>query len=68
MTCHFKTGTGLKPGAARQGLVCPKCGGEGWTAHDAHCPECDGTGEVEEDPFYIGADLLYEEMKDREAE
>ena len=47
-------------------ITCPKCGGEGWTAHDAHCPGCDGTGEVEEDPFYIGADLLYEEMKDRE--
>ena len=45
-------------------IICPKCAGEGWTSHDCQCIECDGTGEVEADPFYIGADLLYEEMKD----
>jgi len=43
---------------------CVMCNGSGWIAHDAHCPACDGTGEVEEDPFYVGADLLHERMKD----
>ena len=48
--------------------TCPKCNGEGWTSHDCQCTECDGTGEVDVDPFYAGADLLYEQEKDRRLE
>lgn len=45
---------------------CPNCV-DGWVDND-QCRECDGTGEVEADPFFIGADLLYEAEKDRQAE
>ena len=51
-----------------ESIECPKCWGTGWITHDAHCRECDGTGEVPADPWCIGADLLYDEMKDRKAE
>jgi len=46
---------------------CTACWGLGWIRNE-HCPACDGTGEVTEDPWYIGADLLYDEMKDRQME
>lgn len=43
-------------------IDCPVCV-DGWIGNE-HCRECDGTGEVEEDQWYIGADLLYDGMKD----
>ena len=46
---------------------CNNCWGTGWVKNE-HCPDCDGLGETEEDPFYIGADLIYEAEKDRKAE
>ena len=47
---------------------CPKCWGTGWTSHDCQCTECDGLGEVDGDPFYVQADRIYEDLKDRQAE
>ena len=48
-------------------MNCPYCVG-GWIAHDLQCRECDGTGKLISDPFLDGADFLYDEEQDREAE
>ena len=47
-------------------IDCTRCWGSGWIGYDCHCPDCDGTGQTEEDPFYVEADLLYERLKDDE--
>lgn len=47
-------------------IQCPRCAGEGWIRHDFICGLCDGSGEVEEDPFFYGADLLYDQKKDNQ--